>query len=262
MHVSGYRYYSPSLGRWTRRDPIEEAGGVNVHVFVRNSPCGRIDAVGRRSTSSSGLYCPTYALVVDDPVARWIWRQFQSMHYRYRWLWRGSRERQLCRLPPIVCHDCCPGKDGGSYSQALHRIKICRSNAEGGVSRGDMRRVMVHELVHAFDACMGRTSDSRPGDHLNYREVFRTEARADFVSCRMAGGTSRDCRIAACTYATEQASLWNFDEANALDGPCQNDDSFWESILRPFPPIIDLWRNVNPPLPPPPGGLRRRGDVR
>ena len=32
-----YRYYSPSLGRWTKRAPIGEAGGLNSYVIVNNS---------------------------------------------------------------------------------------------------------------------------------------------------------------------------------------------------------------------------------
>ena len=31
-----YRYYSPTLGRWTKRDPIEEEGGINLYTIVNN----------------------------------------------------------------------------------------------------------------------------------------------------------------------------------------------------------------------------------
>jgi RHS repeat-associated protein len=31
-----YRYYSPELGRWTKRDSIEESGGWNLYGFVGN----------------------------------------------------------------------------------------------------------------------------------------------------------------------------------------------------------------------------------
>jgi RHS repeat-associated protein len=29
-----FRYYSPDLGRWLSRDPIEEEGGVNLYAMV------------------------------------------------------------------------------------------------------------------------------------------------------------------------------------------------------------------------------------
>ena len=37
----GYRYYSPSLGRWINRDPSEEDGGNNLYTFIEN--CGPND---------------------------------------------------------------------------------------------------------------------------------------------------------------------------------------------------------------------------
>ena len=42
----GYRYYDPNTGRWPNRDPIEEAGGMNVYAFVYNDPVGYIDRTG------------------------------------------------------------------------------------------------------------------------------------------------------------------------------------------------------------------------
>jgi RHS repeat-associated protein len=42
----GFRYYSPSLGRWLSRDPIEEQGGVNLYGFSVNDAVGRFDLLG------------------------------------------------------------------------------------------------------------------------------------------------------------------------------------------------------------------------
>src|SRR5262245_53406672 len=42
----GYRYYSPSLGRWSNGDPIGELGGINLHAFVRNAPVIYFDCNG------------------------------------------------------------------------------------------------------------------------------------------------------------------------------------------------------------------------
>ena len=41
-----YRYYSPELGRWIKRDPIEEEGGVNLYAMVGNNPVNRWDHLG------------------------------------------------------------------------------------------------------------------------------------------------------------------------------------------------------------------------
>ncbi len=40
------RPYSPTLGRWLSRDPIEEQGGLNLYGFVDNNPINAVDPLG------------------------------------------------------------------------------------------------------------------------------------------------------------------------------------------------------------------------
>ena len=47
----GYRDYSPSMGRWVRRDPIEEGGGLSLCRFVRNNPVQNFDPFGMETQS-------------------------------------------------------------------------------------------------------------------------------------------------------------------------------------------------------------------
>jgi len=42
----GNRFYSPTLGRFLNRDPIEEAGGINLYGFVNNDPANGYDVLG------------------------------------------------------------------------------------------------------------------------------------------------------------------------------------------------------------------------
>jgi hypothetical protein len=42
----GHRYYSPSLGRFINRDPIKEAGGLNLYGFCGNDGVNRLDILG------------------------------------------------------------------------------------------------------------------------------------------------------------------------------------------------------------------------
>jgi RHS repeat-associated protein len=44
----GYRYYSPSTGRWLSRDPIDTDGGLNIYAFVGNNPMKYVDSDGRQ----------------------------------------------------------------------------------------------------------------------------------------------------------------------------------------------------------------------
>ena len=42
-----FRHYSPSLGRFLSRDPIEEQGGLNLYAFVGNCPVKLVDFLGK-----------------------------------------------------------------------------------------------------------------------------------------------------------------------------------------------------------------------
>jgi RHS repeat-associated protein len=42
----GYRWYHPELGRWLSRDPIGEAGGLNLYGMVDNDPVNGVDVLG------------------------------------------------------------------------------------------------------------------------------------------------------------------------------------------------------------------------
>ena len=52
LYYYGYRYYSPELGRWMTRDPLQESGGVNVYGFVGNDPVNQVDALGSEPVSA------------------------------------------------------------------------------------------------------------------------------------------------------------------------------------------------------------------
>lgn len=43
----GYRYYASALSMWLNRDPLGEAGGLNLYVFVKNSVPNLVDPLGR-----------------------------------------------------------------------------------------------------------------------------------------------------------------------------------------------------------------------
>jgi RHS repeat-associated protein len=55
----GFRYYSPSLGRFINRDPIEEAGGINLYGFVGNDPVNRLDRLGLKQACTTS-FLPEY----------------------------------------------------------------------------------------------------------------------------------------------------------------------------------------------------------
>ncbi len=52
----GFRFYSPGQGRFLNRDPIEEAGGLNLYGFVGNDPVNRWDYLGKYWFPSPGIH--------------------------------------------------------------------------------------------------------------------------------------------------------------------------------------------------------------
>jgi RHS repeat-associated protein len=57
----GQRYYSPKHGRFVNRDPIEEAGGMNLYAFCLNNPINRWDILGNDDNTvdnNTDLFAP------------------------------------------------------------------------------------------------------------------------------------------------------------------------------------------------------------
>jgi RHS repeat-associated protein len=88
----GYRYYSPALGRWMSRDPIEEQGGLNLYGFVNNDPVNKWDKDGREVFESITIKRKKILWLSllkskigktsapDDPYGHW-WFEFDNESY-------------------------------------------------------------------------------------------------------------------------------------------------------------------------------------
>ncbi len=63
----GYRYYDPDQGRWLGRDPIEEKGGLNLHIFVSNQPSLAVDRFGENAYYPGGHHIATMQLAETLP---------------------------------------------------------------------------------------------------------------------------------------------------------------------------------------------------
>ena len=73
LYYYGYRYYSPSLGRWISRDPIEEEGGFGLYIFCENNSLLSIDLHGMMRVqfckANTGASCIPVLNVSDIPVS-------------------------------------------------------------------------------------------------------------------------------------------------------------------------------------------------
>ena len=68
FYYYGYRFYTPAWQRWLNRDPIQEAGGINLYEFVGNNPIEELDPFGLQITitgpgapENGAVYLPTNA---------------------------------------------------------------------------------------------------------------------------------------------------------------------------------------------------------
>jgi len=59
----GYRYYSPTLGRWISRDPEQEMAGYNLYAYVLNQVMSSVDGLGL-----AGYFLPGIRLMHPDPA--------------------------------------------------------------------------------------------------------------------------------------------------------------------------------------------------
>jgi len=68
----GYRFYDPGAGRWLNRDPIGEAGGVNLYGMVGNDAVNQWDNLGLVGSvgimpNGNGGYMPMYPPISPEP---------------------------------------------------------------------------------------------------------------------------------------------------------------------------------------------------
>lgn len=72
----GYRYYSPSLGRWLNRDPMGQRGGINTMAFLHNSSPNGVDTDGR-----FGYFFEGYDAVLELFGPDWTFFGTVGEHY-------------------------------------------------------------------------------------------------------------------------------------------------------------------------------------
>jgi RHS repeat-associated protein len=88
----GRRFYSPSQGRFLGRDPIEEAGGLNLYGFVSNDPINDWDVLGcdgvteHQSVAADGTRFMSYMASVTDVLGQLRQWNFSSEADAHNWL--------------------------------------------------------------------------------------------------------------------------------------------------------------------------------
>jgi RHS repeat-associated protein len=84
LYYYGYRYYSPTLGRWLSRDPMEEPGGENLYAFVLNSPIDKIDPDGLAFYAIDGTWAWADGSNTNQTNTWKLYRETDEKPSRYR----------------------------------------------------------------------------------------------------------------------------------------------------------------------------------
>ncbi|GHT88234.1 hypothetical protein AGMMS49543_26110 [Betaproteobacteria bacterium] len=81
LYLTKYRAYDPRTGRWLSRDPIGEAGGLNLYGYVGGNPVSFVDPLGlvrwgdvisnsfSLAGSVAGVFAGGVLLAVPEPMA-------------------------------------------------------------------------------------------------------------------------------------------------------------------------------------------------
>jgi RHS repeat-associated protein len=72
LYYGGWRYYHPTLGRWTTWDRIVYRDGMNLCQYVGSAPMGRVDANGTQGILD-------YFSAFQNPVSDWLGEQLYEL---------------------------------------------------------------------------------------------------------------------------------------------------------------------------------------
>ena len=154
-----YRHYSPSLGRFLSRDPIEEQGGRNLYAFVKNKGIGGTDLLGQSGfpgfspISGNNLQCRAYDMIYSN-------------RGRCRPCSEGGIECRTNRpsgIPPSL--NGCGSKDSEwvpdsffgivSFTEACNKHDVCYGTC--GANKADCDKGLREDMASACDKKFGNS---------------------------------------------------------------------------------------------------------
>ncbi len=107
----GYRYFSPSTGRWLSRDPIEENGGIAIYAFVNNDSIGSLDELGLLK------HCDSFRRT-------WDFEKPKILDSLSDWTGFDFRLRSQGRVEGKYCHVCCTMRGEGADIETTGQAQL------------------------------------------------------------------------------------------------------------------------------------------
>ncbi|HYG35250.1 MAG TPA: RHS repeat-associated core domain-containing protein, partial [Clostridia bacterium] len=155
----GFRYYSPTIGRWFGRDPLAEEGGLNLYEFVNNYPIGAFDVLGQNTFVEILIYVAEEYGEKGVDAAKNL-----PLVKRVRDVVNTLDSIQSFTSGYMRAEDML----GGSNTSMLERLAALRSEQAQGLRGGGSlsRAEKATDIHHIFPQ--------------QFREVFKRMARGDF----------------------------------------------------------------------------------
>ena len=188
LYNYGYRYYDPVTGRWSSRDPIEEAGGVNLYGMIGNDAVNRWDILGMtisaeniKDKSSCSSNCKTCesegTLSIRDNGTSGTSVKATAFGRTLKSKYKQGKENctDECCASTWFWWDCygkqCREKPGNEFNETITPIKPQTSGPSAGGVRALALQVKRQKVCRCEDkkwACY--TSDTMT-NHLMYQMV-------------------------------------------------------------------------------------------
>ena len=185
-----YRYYNPTDGRWTRRDPAEIIKGMNLYSYLMAHIANSLDYLGLKSwwpwsqnspnipsVNKPELPLDRYQMETSDDTkcGRLKNQALQTSRVKD---YMEEIQRKGCGLPIFVCA-CCTNKAGGwnvpaSKDVEKPHIVLCTN---GNQSSTNTPGYLMHELTHFLQVCEGRSNDDCDSIYINEVEANKIQGK-------------------------------------------------------------------------------------
>ncbi|MCF7689355.1 MAG: RHS repeat-associated core domain-containing protein [Cephaloticoccus sp.] len=172
--LSGHRYYSPSLGRFINRDPIEEQGGINLYSFVGNDPVNAWDYLGMESFGSTHFDANGNAYWVEEDGAD----QFSLDAQHTASVWRFGPMASTAQYDKQADSGTMAAAATKQWKDYLNTYYPAAGVPEGGVILGEAKSVGDLPADYDFNSDLGNAPNNAGG--MTAGEIRRN--MAEFIN--------------------------------------------------------------------------------
>lgn len=167
LHLTLFRAYDSSLGRWLSRDPLHEEGGVNLYGYVGNDPENRSDPIGLISAKDAANF----------------WSDYSAAGYGQGGFWGGAQSFF--------------GNSMGMFINMWHAKEIEEQAALAGTTWDSCRWQSIKHL--------GGVAGYAAFDYLQFAGLARAGDLSSLDPMRLLGSVSKGARTQAVGLVEREA---------------------------------------------------------